>query len=92
MSFLKLLFSLILIVIGLLFVFFTWLVFDSEVSPALSSGTLSVKTSTMILNRNWAGNEIYLLLAIYTAVAAGLTAAGFVFGRNTLRIGPDSKG
>lgn len=48
----------------------------SEVLPGLGRKTLSVDTSVMILNRVWAGNEIYLLLAAYTLLACVLAYVG----------------
>lgn len=42
-----------------------------DVLPALQHGSLSIATSTMILNRVWDGNELYLLLAAYAALACG---------------------
>jgi hypothetical protein len=45
----------------------------SEVVPALRQGSLSVATTSMILNIVWEGNEIYLLLLAYLAMAGGLT-------------------
>ena len=47
----------------------------SEVLPAVATGTLDVDTSTMILNRVWQGNEIYVLLAAYLLIA-GVAAFG----------------
>jgi len=41
----------------------------SEVSPAIKKGGLNVETSTMILNRVWEGNEIYILLVAYILFA-----------------------
>ncbi len=54
---------------------------QSEVLPALGRKTLSVDTSTMILNRVWVGNEIYLLLAAYTVLACLLAFVGLKFVR-----------
>jgi len=48
---------------------------SSEVSPAIKKGSLNVETSTMILNRVWEGNEIYVLLAAYI-----LLACAFAYG------------
>ena len=61
--------------IGVFFVYIVASLVSSEVSPAVANGSLNVETSTMILNRVWEGNEIYLLLAIYT-----LLACMFFFG------------
>ncbi len=45
---------------------------STEIMPAIRNGSLNVETSTMILNRTWAGNEIYLLLAGYLLLAVAL--------------------
>lgn len=42
---------------------------SSEVSPTIRKGSFNVETSTMILNRVWEGNEIYVLLAMYILLA-----------------------
>lgn len=57
------------------FVAIVVLLVGSEVLPAVATGTLDVATSTMILNRVWQGNEIYVLLAAYLLVA-GVAAFG----------------
>ena len=87
MKFFKIASSLVMIVIGLLFVFFIWIVVSDEILPELKNGSLAVETSSTILNRVWVGNEIYLLLIIYTAVAAGFVAGGIILVRKTLRRG-----
>lgn len=57
---------------------------DSEVSPALENGSLNVETSTMILNRVWEGNEIYVLLAVYTLLACVSGLIAYKAGRKVL--------
>ena len=42
---------------------------SSEVAPAIMKGSLNVETNSMILNRLWEGNEIYVLLAAYFLLA-----------------------
>lgn len=44
-------------------------IFRTDVLPALKSGTLSIETNTMILNRVWEGNELYLLLLAYAVLS-----------------------
>ena len=51
-----------------------WLI-KLEVWPAIQQGSLNVESSTMILNILWVGNELYVLLAAYILLAAGLTYA-----------------
>ena len=43
----------------------------TEVWPALRKGSMSVETSSMILNVLWEGNEIYVLLVAYLLLAIG---------------------
>ena len=88
MKFFKIASSLVMIVIGLLFVFFIWIVVSEEILPGLKNGSLAVETSSTILNRVWVGNEIYLLLIIYTAVAAGFVAGGIIIVRKAIRQDP----
>jgi hypothetical protein len=85
MKFLKIVSSLILFVIGLFFVFFIWIVVSDEILPVLENGSLTVQTSSTILNHVWVGNEIYLLLTIYAAVAAAFISSGTVLVRKALR-------
>jgi hypothetical protein len=87
MKFFKIASSLFLFVIGLLFVFFIWIVVSAEILPGLRNGSLAVTTSSTILNHVWVGSEIYVLLAIYAAVAAGFVASGIILVRKTLRRG-----
>jgi hypothetical protein len=61
--------------ISVFFVVIVAYLVSSEVSPAIKNGSLNVETSTMILNRVWEGNEIYILLATYT-----LLASSFAYG------------
>lgn len=85
MKFLKTGFALLLLFVGLLFVYFIYVVITDEILPALDDGSLTVSTSSTILNRVWVGNEIYLLLMIYAGVAAGLITTGCILVRNALR-------
>ena len=55
--------------ISVLFVAIVVFLISSEVSPAIKKGSLNVETSTMILNRVWEGNEIYVLLTMYVCLA-----------------------
>lgn len=57
----------------------------SEVMPAVEKGSLSVETSTMILNRVWEGNEIYLLLAAYTLLVFAFAYGGIRYAKKVKR-------
>lgn len=37
----------------------------AEVMPALTAGSFNIRTSSMILNRVWEGNELYWLIAAH---------------------------
>ncbi len=68
-------FGIVLLSISVFFVAVVAYLVSSEVSPAIKKGSLNVETSTMILNRVWDGNEIYILLATYI-----LLACAFAYG------------
>lgn len=59
----------------------------AEVAPALREGSLSITTDSMILNILWEGNEIYILLAAYLLLSAGLAGGAIRLFRNGLRTG-----
>jgi hypothetical protein len=67
--------SIVLFSVSVFFVAIVAYLVSSEVSPAIKKGSLNVETSTMILNRVWEGNEIYVLLATYI-----LLACAFAYG------------
>lgn len=71
---------LLLLLTGLFFAVIIGSLVASEVMPAVAQGSLDVETNTMILNRVWRGNEIYVLLAAY-----GLVGTMCLYG--SLRIG-----
>jgi hypothetical protein len=43
---------------------------QSEVMPALAAGSFNIRTSSMILNRVWEGNELYWLIAAHATLVA----------------------
>lgn len=85
MKFLGIISSIVFLVVGMLFVFFTGVVFFQEIITNLRAGTITVEASSMILNHVWVGNRIYVLVTIYLAVAAGLITGGITLLRRTLR-------
>lgn len=85
MKYLRIPSAVVLFLSGLLFVFFTGVIIVDEIVPGMRNGTLTVETSSQILNRVWVGNEIYVLLAIYAIAAACLLLAGATLMRNTPR-------
>ena len=52
------------------FGYFAFYIARSVILPAAQSGSLSVESSTMILNILWEGNEIYMLLTAYILLAS----------------------
>ena len=54
---------------------------QGEILPSLPAGSLSIESESMILNRVWRGNEIYLLLAVYAVGATALTATACIMLR-----------
>ena len=51
---------------------------SSEVLPAVRQGSLSVDTSSLILNHLWEGNEIYVLVSAYLLIACA-SAYGAIY-------------
>lgn len=65
---------------------------QSEILPAMAAGSLSVKADSMILNRVWHGNEIYLLLALYIIAAPAMAGAGIILLRRIFSPGRPGPG
>lgn len=63
----------------MLFAWFTTIVVSAEVIPAVREGTLDVETTSMILNRHWVGNEIYLIISFYAVCST-------IFGYTAFRL------
>lgn len=59
----------VLLSVSIFFVAVVAYLVSSEVWPAIKKGSLNVETSSVILNRMWEGNEIYILLAAYVLLA-----------------------
>lgn len=72
-------FGAVLVSLGLFFLAIIAYLWSSQVMPSLRNGTLNIETNIMILNRTWVGNELYLLLAAYLALA-------MVFGYSAVRV------
>jgi succinate dehydrogenase hydrophobic anchor subunit len=58
---------------------------QSEVIPALAAGSFRIQTSSMILSRVWKGNELYWLLAAYTALVLILAVVFVLTARIAIR-------
>ncbi len=69
--------SIPLFLISIFFVYIIAYIIGAEIVPAVRRGTLSVDTNTMILDRIWEGNEIYLLLAAYAVLACAFAWGGY---------------
>lgn len=76
--------SLALVAVCAFFVVIIAYLVSSEVSPALQQGSLNVETSTMILNRVWEGNQIYILLAAYLLLACASAYGAIRFGARVI--------
>lgn len=58
---------------------------QSEVVPALSAGSFNIRTSSMILNRVWEGNELYWLLAAHAMLVVVLAVVLTLSARFAIR-------
>lgn len=77
--------SVTLIAAGTFFAVIVAYLTSSEVMPAIKQGSLDVTTSTMILNREWEGNEIYVILTVYTLLACALIYLAIRIGKSAIR-------
>ena len=84
-SVLKILLSLMFLASSATFFYFTALILVDDILPAIRSGSLTVESTSTILNHDWVRNEIYLLAGIYLAAATGLLTAAILLARNILR-------
>ncbi len=71
---------------GGLYLFYAALwVFSAVVWSQAKTSGWSVRGSSMILNHEWRGNEIYLLILLYLALGSALVAAGVLGWRVSRR-------
>ena len=66
----------LMIFFGLCWLYFAYLVLAEEVWPRVQETGWSLSGGTMILNRVWEGNELYVLVALYAGIGLGLVAGG----------------
>ncbi len=69
--------SIPLFLLSIFFIYVISYLIGSDIVPALEQGTLSVDTNTMILDRVWEGNEIYLLILAYAVLAVAFAYGGY---------------
>jgi len=77
--------SIMLLTISIFFAANVMILISSEVSPAVKQGRLSIETNSMILNRVWEGNEIYVLLAAYILFACAFAYGAIRMGNKAIR-------
>ena len=65
--------ALLALVGGALLYFAGWIVW-ADILPQVRSSGLSLERSNMILNRDWRGNQLYLLVGLYLLAGGGLLA------------------
>ena len=78
--------AILLFLSGAMFIYFFGFVAASEVAPQIQEAGLSLQGSSMILNYEWQGNQLYILLGLY-----GLIGLGLVWGAVTLWRGKQSE-
>jgi hypothetical protein len=67
---------------GVLIYFAVWLVV-SEIVPQILATGWSLSGENLILNHNWQGNQLYLLVGIYGAIGGSLLVAGLWLWRRS---------
>ncbi len=66
---------------GAIFVYFFGFVAACEVAPQIQESGLSLQDSSMILNYEWQGNQLYILLALYGLIGLGLVGSAVTLWR-----------
>lgn len=77
--------SLLSLSVSVFFLYVIHFLFSSEIAPAIENGSLNVETSIRILNRVWAGNEIYIILGIYALLACAFFYGAIRVGKRALQ-------
>ena len=72
------LFGTVAIALGLYLLYAAFWVFSEVVGSPLKLSGWSVTGTSMILNHEWRGNEIYLLISLYLGVVSAFLASGFL--------------
>lgn len=70
---------------GLYLFYAAFWVFSAVVWSGSETSRWSVRGSSMILNHEWRGNEIFWLILLYLAVGSALVAAGLLGWRGSRR-------
>ncbi|MGB5162177.1 MAG: hypothetical protein WBP10_06405 [Thermoanaerobaculia bacterium] len=70
---------------GLYLFYAAFWVFSTVVWSQSKTWGWSVRGSSMILNHEWRGNEIYLLVLLYLVVGSALVGAGLLGWRGSRR-------
>ena len=68
--------SLLLIALGLFLLYAAGWVTTEAIWPQVQTSGWSLSDTSMILNREWVGNEIHLLVLGYIVMGAGLVTGG----------------
>lgn len=73
--------AVVLVAAGLCLLYAAFWVFSEVVWSQWKSTGWSVTGSSMILNHQWRGNEIYWLILLYLTLGSGMVAAGLLAWR-----------
>ncbi len=78
--------AVVITVVGLLLLYYACWVVSKGIWPQWRESGWSLSGSSMILNREWRGNELYLVVLLYGVFGLSATAFGvFIWRKRTRR-------
>ncbi len=75
-----------IVAVGLLLMYYACWVVTEGVWPQWRKSGWSLSGNNMILNRQWRGNELYLVVLLYSVVGLSLAACGVFLWRRSRSI------
>ena len=77
--------AVVIIGVGLLLLYYACWVVSNGIWPQWRESGWSLTGSSMILNREWHGNELYLLVSLYGVLGFAATTGGLFVWKRPLR-------
>ena len=77
--------AVVIIGVGLLLLYYACWVVSKGIWPQWRESGWSLAGSSMILNREWRGNELYLLVLLYCVLGFAATTCGLFVWKRLLR-------
>lgn len=66
---LRIMIAIVLLIASGLMLYGAWTLFSEEILPLWQQGQWKIASTSMVLNRTWEGNQLYVLVGIYIGMA-----------------------